>query len=65
MGCKGLNGFLNPKIVDWDLRKDSRQLNSYHMSQVTDNVVKQEQMLILVLAHQNFILETTFGTVLA
>ena len=33
-GYGGVDTVQSPKLVDWDLRKDSRQLSSYQMSHV-------------------------------
>ena len=37
-GCGGVNTIQSPKLVDWDLTKDSRHLNSFRKTHVLNNI---------------------------
>ena len=40
-GCRGANAAANPKLVNWGLRKDSRQLSIYQMTHKLNNIANQ------------------------
>ena len=42
----GVYAIQSPNLVDWDMRKDSRQLSSYQMSHVLQNIQNHWQILI-------------------
>ena len=42
----GANAIQSPKLVDWDLTKDSRHLSSCQMTHVSNNIANQWQTLL-------------------